>query len=691
MVIDSISHNTVSTQALEYNVQLYGEWQSELADDGGIGGRVGHYSSIALDHNSQPHISYMSQTNPPNALNYAYRDGNGWHTQIIDDSGSAHYTSLALDSQQYPHISYQIGLSLKYAYEDNNGWHIIDLDPDAGEGQAFIVSSLALDENDYPHISYYDDKNQDMAYAYQDISGWHYETIESTGNVGLNNSISLNSNYYPHVSYMEIGDGFRSVKYAYRDEAGWHIETVEAGASGGQTSIVLDEYDYPHISYWDQTVSNRDQKYAYQDVDGWHIEVVDTVNDVGMFSSIELDSYGYPHIAYYDNTAYRVKYAYKDQTGWHTDFVTTGGWDASNGLSLALDNQNRPHISYIKYSGENLMYAFFNAPLNVPLFLQTDLIVNTDPPPVWKNDLYGSYQNQPNNIGKWGCYMTSAAMIINYYAEQGQSTFRTDPGQFNSWLRDNHLYDGNNFVQASTHTYADENGVNLFVPSPGRIDGLRNATSDAILDNSLSQGNPAILRVDAPSASGQHFVVAVGTTTVNNTPTYVINDPVYGQTTLYEQYNNQYTSIRLFTAQLSERRTLSVSAHSPVELVITDPLGRKTGYDPTTGIAWNDIPNASYTIDAIAPDAGLGSETPEEVKTLFVYGSIDGQYTVEVFGIDQGSYVINAFASNLQGEITSQISQGEATNGSLDTIYLNYDSDTGLQNYSLYLPMITKD
>ncbi|MCZ7670934.1 MAG: hypothetical protein M5U34_29205 [Chloroflexi bacterium] len=38
--------------------------------------------------------------------------------------------------------------------------------------------------------------------------------------------------------------------------------------------------------------------------------------------------------------------------------------------------------------------------LSVPLFLQTDA--------AWSNELYGSYQTQPNNIGKWGCYMTSA-------------------------------------------------------------------------------------------------------------------------------------------------------------------------------------------------------------------------------------------------------------------------------------------
>lgn len=326
----------------------------------------------------------------------------------------------------------------------------------------------------------------------------------------------------------------------------------------------------------------------------------------------------------------------------------------------------------------------YHAPLDVPLFLQTD--------PPWFDDLYASYQTQPNNIGKWGCYMTSAAMVINYYAEQSQSAFRTDPGEFNEWLRNNGLYDGNNFLHASSHTYADEKGINLFIPPPGQINGLRNATSDAILDNSLSEGNPAILRVDVPSSpSGHHFVVAVGTTTIDNTPTYVINDPIHGQTTLYEWYSNQYTSIRLFTAQPSERRTLTISAHSPVELLVTDPLGRKTGYDPTTGTSWNDIPNTSYTIDAIAPDGGMGSEAPEEVKTLFVYGSIDGQYTVDVFGTDQGSYVINAFASNLQGEITSQASQGEATNGSLDTIYLNYDSDIGLQYYTLYLPMNTKD
>ena len=50
MIVGGVNSSVTRAQTPERNTQLYGEWQSELADDGGVGGRVGHYSSIALDH-----------------------------------------------------------------------------------------------------------------------------------------------------------------------------------------------------------------------------------------------------------------------------------------------------------------------------------------------------------------------------------------------------------------------------------------------------------------------------------------------------------------------------------------------------------------------------------------------------------------------------------------------------------------
>ena len=59
-------------------------------------------------------------------LKYAYQDASGWHIQTVDSEGEVgEGTSLALDGNGYPHISYddETNSDLKYAYRDASGWH----------------------------------------------------------------------------------------------------------------------------------------------------------------------------------------------------------------------------------------------------------------------------------------------------------------------------------------------------------------------------------------------------------------------------------------------------------------------------------------------------------------------------------------------------------------------------------------
>ncbi len=154
-----------------------GKWHITTIDSvGNLPGWTGRCTSLAIDANGYPHISYYDYTT--DALKYAYRDATGqWHTETVDSGDNVQgHISIALDANGYPHISYQdINLALKYAYQDAVGWHTTTIDIAASD------NSIALDANGYPHISYHDNTNGDLKYAYQDAVGWHIATVDSGG------------------------------------------------------------------------------------------------------------------------------------------------------------------------------------------------------------------------------------------------------------------------------------------------------------------------------------------------------------------------------------------------------------------------------------------------------------------------------------------------------------------------------
>ena len=142
-------------------------------------GDVGIYTSIALDSNNYPHISYRDQTNL--ILKYAKWNGISWDIEIVDDDGMpGMYSSIIIDKNNYPHISYHYldyygfknYYQLRYARHDGTKWKIETIDSlttgvsfppkDEGVGE---FTSIDLDSNNNPHISYYKETNYELKYA----------------------------------------------------------------------------------------------------------------------------------------------------------------------------------------------------------------------------------------------------------------------------------------------------------------------------------------------------------------------------------------------------------------------------------------------------------------------------------------------------------------------------------------------
>ena len=133
-----------------------------------------------------------------------------WIIETVDASNAVGtHSSIAIDSDGFPHISYYdlYWDNLKYARWTGIDWIIMPVDT---PGDVGWYTSLALDSSDNPHISYYDITNEDLKYARWTGTAWSIETVDSTGYVGIYSSLALDSNDLPHISYY----GNTDLKYA---------------------------------------------------------------------------------------------------------------------------------------------------------------------------------------------------------------------------------------------------------------------------------------------------------------------------------------------------------------------------------------------------------------------------------------------------------------------------------------------
>ena len=113
------------------------------------------------------------------------------------------------------------------------------------------------------------------------------------------------------------------------------------------------------------------------------------------------------------------------------------------------------------------------------------------------------------------------------------------------------------------------------------------------------------------------------------------------------------------------------TAHSPIELLASDPLGRRIGYDMTTGDDVFEIPGSSYVRDYQISDddeniGGVGE--PTGIKTLCVPSPLNGSYQVQLIGQAAGAYTfdLNAFWPGSGGKQIETIS-GTAAAGVTET------------------------
>jgi hypothetical protein len=192
--------------------------------------------SLALDSQGRPHVTYHRpppEEDGPEALRYARWTGSTWSREIADDGGDEYpgfFSSLVLDSQDNPHVSYACSRGydqLRYAWQSGGVWTIEVVE---GNGSATYGTSMVFDAQGNPHVSYSKGYPPDLKYARKSGGVWTTELVDGSANfAGLYPSLALDAAGNPHITYHDVTTN--DVKYAY-------VVPTSVASTVGQTELI---------------------------------------------------------------------------------------------------------------------------------------------------------------------------------------------------------------------------------------------------------------------------------------------------------------------------------------------------------------------------------------------------------------------------------------------------------------------
>ena len=327
------------------------------------------HTSVVLDANGFPVISYYDQLNGDLKLahcNDANCTGNDGSIQTVDTAGNVGFdTSLVLDANGFPVISYRDvtnnDLKLAHCNDANCAGNDESIQTVDAAGNVGSFSSVILDTSGFPIISYWDVTNRDLKLVHCNDANCagndeSIQTVDAAGDVGLYTSVVLDTNGFPVISYS---DNTRfTLKLAHCNDANCagndeSLQTVDIwGAGGFTTSLVLDANGFPVLSYVDLINSTLKLAHCNDANCAGNDESIQTIaaGNVNPFISLELDANGFPVISYWDVTNEDLKLAHCNDANCagNDESIQTvdAAGDVGRYLSLVLDANGFPVISY---------------------------------------------------------------------------------------------------------------------------------------------------------------------------------------------------------------------------------------------------------------------------------------------------------------------------------------------------------
>ena len=362
---------------------------------------------------------------------------------------------------------------------------------------------------------------------------------------------------------------------------------------------------------------------------------------------------------------------------YETDLTFSSSFE---GVDIALLSQSNSSFDICSQDHESYSVTYNNPTtiLSVPYFSQNSL--------PWGPTEYDNSSGKISNptMDRWGCAVTSAAMVLNYHnIKKMPDGTDLDPGSLNVWLKNNKGYltgynniDG--FYSYFNWPVIGKLTKQLFDAGRANVKLMHKraypSNNTTIILNEDLKKFPDILGVNN-SQTLSHFVVAKGKS--NNT--YSINDPEWNYPTL-NSFNNSYTQVDRYIPSSTNLSYLVAVVNPSVELLITNPQNSKTGkhFYNNQIQEFNEINNASYSYQAPIGnpnDQNTLEELGTGVNEFLLPEPENGKYEIKLSSNNSGFYEINITSFENDGDDTLNKITGIISSNNDETIEVDYSQE----------------
>lgn len=269
--------------------------------------------------------------------------------------------------------------------------------------------------------------------------------------------------------------------------------------------------------------------------------------------------------------------------------------------------------------------------LNVPIFKQTDL--------KWLHEEYDQatkWSDAPT-IGRWGCAMTSMAMIMRHY---GMATLPSGdeltPSTLNAWLKnqpDGYIGSGALNWQAVTRL-SRQISEKLGTP---KLEYRRREASLELAKSEIQSSRPVVLEVPG------HFLVGDGISLEGDIS---IKDPAY-RYTQFAQHKKELMSVRTLQPSFTDLSYLVFATTPSVKVQLLDANRQPISQVEQFSEVLND------------PTEGSSKTSPPTVITQLAKPPA-GTYYLQVQPARAGQFSFQGFAYSITGDATTLNAQGFA-------------------------------